>query len=90
MHEIDRGVGLQQVAPGALAGMRLARDQQHAQILADAVDRGDGVVVGVGEFALERGSIDDLDDVAAGAGDGELQRHLVADLRASPSTPAGR
>jgi hypothetical protein len=31
VHQIDRGVGLEQVAPGALAGVRLAGDQQHAQ-----------------------------------------------------------
>ena len=66
MDEVDRGVGFQQVAPGALAGMRLAGDQQHAQILADAVDQRDGAVVGVGQLAV--GAVDrQLDDVAAGA-----------------------
>ena len=76
MDEIDRGVGLQQVAPGALAGMRLAGNQQHAQILADAVDHGDGAVVGVGQLAV--GAVDrQFDDVAAGARNGELQRHLA-------------
>ena len=45
MHEIDVGVGLQKIAPGALARMRLARDEQHAQLLADALDRDDGLVV---------------------------------------------
>ena len=45
VHEIDRGVRLEQVAPGALAGMRLAGDQQHAQLVAHAVDRDHGAVV---------------------------------------------
>ena len=45
MDEVDGGVGLEQVAPGALAGMRLAGDQQHAQLVAHAVDRDDGAVV---------------------------------------------
>ena len=39
MHEIDGGVGLQEVAPGALARMRLAGDEQHPQAVADAFDR---------------------------------------------------
>ncbi len=65
MHQVDRGIRFQQVAPGALAGMRFARNQQHAQVLADAVENGDGAVVGVGEFAL--GLVDgQFDDVAAG------------------------
>ena len=38
MHEIDGGIGLEQVAPGALARMRLARNQQHLQAVADAFD----------------------------------------------------
>ena len=33
------GIGLEQVAPGALARMRLAGDQQHPQPVAHAVDR---------------------------------------------------
>ena len=44
--EVDVGVRLQEVAPGALAGMRLAGDEEHAQLLADALDRDDGAVVG--------------------------------------------
>jgi len=49
MHEIHVRVGFQQVAPGALARMRLSRDEEHAQLLADALDRDDGAVVGRGE-----------------------------------------
>ena len=45
MHEIDRGIGLEQIAPGALARMRLARNEQHAQAVANAFDDGDGAVV---------------------------------------------
>ena len=45
MDEIDAGVGLEKVAPGALAGMRLARHQQDAQLVAHAVDRDDRAVV---------------------------------------------
>ncbi len=43
--QIDRRVGLEQVAPDPLASMGLARDQQHAQPVADAVHRHHGAVV---------------------------------------------
>jgi hypothetical protein len=77
VHQVDRGVGLEQVAPGALAGMRFAGNQEHAQVLADAIDDGDSAVVGVGEFALDR--IDrEFDDVAPGARDRHLQRRRLA------------
>ena len=56
MHEIDRGVGLEQVAPGALAGMRLAGDQQHAQLVAHAVDRDHGAIVDLRELAGRSGA----------------------------------
>ena len=65
MHEIDAGVGLQEVAPGALAGMRLARNQQHAQFVAHAVDRHHGAVVDQRQLVLQRRGLD-LDDVLAG------------------------
>ena len=45
MHQIDGRIGLQQPPPGALARMRLARDQQHAQPVAHAVDLDDRPVV---------------------------------------------
>ena len=38
MDEVDRGIGLEHVAPGPLAGMRLARHEQHAHVLAHALD----------------------------------------------------
>ncbi len=72
------GVGLQQVAPGALAGMRLAGDQQDAEVLADAVDLRDGGVVDGRQLAL--GSVDlDLDDRTAGIGQFHRRRGLLAD-----------
>src|SRR3546814_8454464 len=45
VHEVDRGVRLEQVAPGPLAGMRRARDEKDAQPVADAVDDDDRPVV---------------------------------------------
>ena len=38
MHEVHRTVGLQEVAPGALAGIGLAGDEQHPKPVAHAVD----------------------------------------------------
>ena len=56
MHQVDRGIGLQDVAPGPLAGMGLAGDKQHPQTLPHAVDHhGNGVV---GQAELVRQSID--------------------------------
>jgi len=49
--QVDRRVGLQDVAPGALARMRLARHQQHAQPVAHAVDHDGGAVVGLAQLA---------------------------------------
>ena len=63
--EVDRGVGLEQVAPGALAGVRLAGDQQDPQVFADAFDFGYRAVVGEGQFAGERLGLE-LEDVRAG------------------------
>jgi hypothetical protein len=57
MHEIDRRVGFQQVAPGALAGMRLARDQQHAQPVAHAVDDDHRAVVVQRQLVLTAASV---------------------------------
>ena len=75
VHEIDRGVGLQQVAPGALARVRLARDQQHAQLVAHAVDRHDRAIVDGGEFAAFHRRGLDLDDVLSGMRDLHLHAH---------------
>ncbi len=64
MHQIDRSVRLEQVAPGALAGMRLARHQEHAQLVAHAVDRQNRAVVDLRQLVVERGGVD-LHDVLA-------------------------
>ena len=64
MHEIDRGVGLQQVAPCPLARMRFARDQQNAQAVANAVGDHHGAIVQHRQLFGARGDID-LDDVGA-------------------------
>ena len=65
MHEIDAGVGFQQVTPGAFSRMRLAGDQEHPQLVAHPVDRNHGAVVDRRQLVLERGSLD-LDDVRPG------------------------
>ncbi len=67
VNEVYGGVGLQQVAPGALTGMRLTGDEQHTQVLANALDDMDGAVVGGGDFARQ-------------LGDGEFH-HVVAAAR---------
>ena len=72
MDEIDRGVGFQQIAPDALAGMRFAGDEQHAQILADAVDDRGGAVVDGGQFAIERRGLEFV-DVLPGMGDVDIE-----------------
>ena len=74
VHEVDGGVGLQEVAPGALAGMRLAGDEQHAQVLAHALGGDDRAVVGGGQLA-RRGVELDLEDVLPGV----RERHLDFD-----------
>jgi hypothetical protein len=54
VHQIHRGVGFQDVAPGPLARVRLAGDQQDPQALAHAVDHHGGVVVDQGELVRAR------------------------------------
>ena len=81
MHEVDGSVGFQHVAPGALAGMRLARDQQHAQILPHALDREHGAIVDGGELAVGRLGLD-LDDVGAGMVDIDRDLDFLAELHA--------
>ena len=68
MDEIDGGIRLQQIAPGALAGMRLARYQQHPQAVAHALGRDDGAVVLKGDLALELGNRQ-LDQILAAMAD---------------------
>ena len=77
MDEVDIGVRLEEVAPGALARMRLAGDEEHAQLLADALDGDDGAIVGGGELAVERLGLD-LDHVRAAVIDPHRQREWRA------------
>src|SRR5262249_16280211 len=74
MHEVDAGVGFEQVAPGSLARMRFAGHEQHAQLVAHAVDGDDRAIVDAGELTLEPRRLD-LDDVRARMG----YRHRDAD-----------
>ena len=88
MDEIDRGVGLEQVAPDAQARIGLAGDDQHAQAVAHAADLEGGAVVQGGELARAGGGLD-LDHRVAGlvqgegdlgqlaGGDGELAHDLA-------------
>ena len=78
MDEIDVGVGLQEIAPHALAGMRLAGDQQHAQLVAHAVDGDDGLVVDRGQLARQRRHFE-LEDVLAGVVDRDRDVEPLAD-----------
>ena len=78
VHEIDRGVALQQVPPRPLALVGLARDQQHAQPVAHAVDGEERAVVVEGELVLA-GADFQLDDVGAGVADGDRQLDRAAD-----------
>src|SRR5262245_46607413 len=64
MHEVDGSVRTQQVAPGALARVRLARYQQHAQILTHALSHDHGAVVDQRQLAWRPLRLD-LDDVLA-------------------------
>ena len=77
MHEIDAGVGLQQIAPGAFAGMRLAGYEQHPQFVAHAVDGHHRAIVDWRQFAFQRRRFD-LDDVWAGVGNFQRDADLFA------------
>ena len=78
MHQIDRGVGLQQVAPCPLAGVRLAGHQQHAQPVAHTVHREHGPVVAVGQLALGHWHRE-FDDVRPAMADRDLDGHAAPD-----------
>ena len=78
MDEIDRGVGFEDVAPDPLAGMRLARDQQHPQAVAHAVDDDHRVIVVEGQLARAR--LDrELENVGPAVIDRQAQRNIAAD-----------
>ena len=84
MDEIDRRIGFEDVAPDALAGMRLAGDQQHPQPVAHAVDDDDGAVVV--ERQLARAGLDrELEDVGAAM----VDRRRSAARRGRPAPSPG-
>src|SRR5262249_55859407 len=74
--KVDIGVGFEQVAPGALARVRLAGYQQHPQLVAHPVDRHDGTVVDGRQLALERRRLD-FDDVLPRVGNLDLNVDLA-------------
>ena len=77
--QIDGGIALEQPAPGAFVLVGLARDQQHAQPIAHAVNLHHGAVVQRGGLAGRRVGAE-LEHGGAGAGD--VDRHILrlADL----------
>ena len=77
MDEIDIGVRLQQVAPGALAGMGFARHQQHFEFVAHAVHRHHGAVVDGGQLARQRRHFD-FDDIGPAMGDADGNADVLA------------
>ena len=71
--------------------MRLAGDQQHAQLVAHAIDRDHGAVVHLGELAASGEGLD-LDDVRPGMRDRDVDalRRADGDGAASRSTSPSR
>ncbi len=81
MDEVDRGVGLEQVAPGPLARVRLAGDQKHPQPLAHAHQFDGRAVVRERQFG-RAGRRLDLQHIASAVGNLELDLGLPPDLHA--------
>ncbi len=78
MDEVDRGIGFEDVAPDPLAGMRLARDEQHPQTVTHAVDHDDGMVVVERQLARARLHCE-LENVGAAVIDRQCQRNIAVD-----------
>src|SRR6185437_11932833 len=78
MNEVDRWVGFEDVAPGALTLMRLARDQQHLQAVADAVDDECRAIV-VERQLMRPGLGLELEDIGSAMIDGDADRHIASD-----------
>jgi hypothetical protein len=78
MHQVDRRIGLQQAAPGALPLVRLARYQQHAQPVAHAIDLDHRSVVQLRHLAGQRAG-GHFDHRGAGAGDRHFDALFGAD-----------
>ena len=55
MHQINGAVGLEQIAPGAPAGMGFSTDQQHTQTIPHAVHLDQGGIVAVSQFPIRHG-----------------------------------
>ena len=79
MHEIDVGVGFQQIAPHSFARMRLAGDQQHPELVAHALDVDHGAIAVGGDFAFDRRDFE-LNHVRARMVDRRLHIDPLPDL----------
>ena len=77
MHQINRRVGFQQVAPRPLTGMGFARYQQHPQPVAHAVDLDHGGIIAVGQLARCRRKAE-LQHVHPAMGQGDRQAQILA------------
>ena len=80
MDKVNAGIGLQEVAPSALARMRLAGHQQHAQIFAYRVHRGDRAVVALAGLIWQHIGRQ-FDYVCSRAAERHFERGLCANLR---------
>ena len=78
VHQIDGRIGLQNVAPGALAGMRLARDKQRLQPVAHAVHQNGGPIVDRREL-VGTGVYLDLDQTDTATIEGDLDLLFCAE-----------
>ena len=77
MHQINRRIRFQQVAPNPFASMGFPRYQQHAQAVAHAVNLHHGGIVTIGQFAVCRGDRK-LQDVDAAMRQGDWQLQIFA------------
>ena len=90
MHEVDRRVGLQQAAPGALAQAcgspetSSTRSRSRTPLICTTAR------LLSGETSPGSGSACELDDGGAGAGDRHVDRHLAPDRDALASAAARR
>ena len=78
MHQINRAVGFQKIAPCTPALMRFTADQQHPQAVTHAVHLDQGGVVAIGQFAGRFGQ-GKADDVAPAMGQGHGQIKVLTD-----------
>ena len=84
MDQIDRRIGLEEIAPHPPAGMRLPRHQQHPEPFAHAGNLDHVPVVDLGQFA--RPAVDlDLEDVEPGVIDFDVDLLCGADRGVEPA-----